>query len=49
MVINVIFIYIKINFNIPEYLITPSLLPHFYVLELELKRLVGMERCILEG
>ena len=33
MVINVYF-HIKINFNIqylPEYLITPSLLPHLYV------------------
>ena len=44
-----IYFHIKINFNIPEYLITPSLLPNLCALELELRSLMGMERYILEG
>ena len=46
------YFHIKINVNIqylPEYLITPSLLPHLCALELELRSLMGMERYILEG
>ena len=33
----------------PEYLITPSLLPHFYALSLELSGLLVVELCILRG
>ena len=40
MVTNVIFI-LKLNFNIPVYLITPALLPHLCASEIELT--VGRE------
>ena len=49
MVINVIFILKEILTYLPEYLNTPSLRPHLYVLELGMMGLVGMERYIQRG
>ena len=42
------YFHIKINFNIPEYLITPSLPPHLCS-RIRIEEFDGMERYIMEG
>ena len=49
MVTYVIFILKEILTYLPEYLNTPSLRPHLYVLKLGMKGLVGVDQYIQRG